>query len=133
MIIDKLKRLGVIFIVFLSIPRYIFFFKRNPMKTIISDIEKTKKIERRQKYPIIKVVKAVRLFVIVFQFSKNCFLRSYVTFKVLSDLGISTNFKVGVNSDNKFKSHSWLEIDNKLLEEQVKKIEMMSVIYSLEK
>ena len=96
-------------------------------------MSRQKKNEKNQKFATIKIVKLVRFFVIILQFSKNCFLRSYVTFKVLNHLGIRTNFKVGVNADNKFKSHSWLEIDNKLLEEQVQKIQMMSVIYSLEK
>ena len=131
--VEKLNRSIQIFIACLSIPRYIYFFKNNPMKNIINDIEQTKKNEKNQKFATIKIVKLVRFFVIILQFSKNCFLRSYVTFKVLNDLGIRTNFKVGVNADNKFKSHSWLEIDNKLLEEQVQKIQMMSVIYSLEK
>ena len=109
------------------------FFKTNQMQNIITDVEKTEIIYRKQDFPIIKTVKLIRFLVIIFQFSKNCFLRTYVAFKVLSYLGIDSNFKIGINADDKFKSHSWLEIGGKLLEEEVTKIQMMSIIYSLKK
>lgn len=131
--IDKPKRFYIIFIALLSVPKHIFFFKTNTLKNIFFDVENTEMIDRNQKFSILKIVRLVRFLIFILQFSKNCFLRSYVTFKVLRCLGINANFKVGVSKDDEFKSHSWLEIDNFLLEENLANIQSMSVIYSLKK
>ena len=71
--------------------------------------------------------------VLCFQFSKNCFLRAYVSYKVLADLGIKSDFYVGVNADKKFKSHAWIQIGEKLVLESPQKINNLATIFTNKK
>jgi len=71
--------------------------------------------------------------VLCFQFSKNCFLRAYVSYKVLSDLGIKNHFYVGVFADQNFKSHAWIENRGRALLEPPQKINNLAIIFTTNK
>ena len=111
-------------------PGYILKFNRSSVQNIFLELDtekvKTKKIE----FPIKKIVELVRMLVLCFQFSKNCFLRAYVSYMVLADLGIKSQLYVGVNADNGFKSHAWIQIGNKLVLELPEKINNLAIIFT---
>lgn len=49
--------------------------------------------------------------------SKNCFIRSFVSFLILKKLGYSSSLNIGIIDGKEFRSHAWLELsDMPLLE-----------------
>ena len=126
----KVKKLSLIFFALCKVPGYILKFNRISIQKIFLEIENEKVKTQKTKLPIKKIIELVRMLVLCFQFSKNCFLRAYVSFKVLADLGIKSNFYVGVNADKSFKSHAWIQIGEKLVLESPKKINNLAIIFT---
>ena len=126
----KSKKFILIFFALCKVPGYIFKFNGNSIQKIFLEVENEKVKSQKSKLPIKKIIELVRMLVLCFQFSKNCFLRAYVSYKVLADLGIKSNFYVGVNTDKSFKSHAWIQIGEKLVLESPQKINNLAVIFT---
>tara|TARA_Y100001935_G_C17136716_1_gene423399 strand:- start:366 stop:764 length:399 start_codon:yes stop_codon:yes gene_type:complete len=126
----KAKKLLLIFFALCKVPGYIVKFNRNSIQKIFFEVETEKVKTQKIELPIKKIIELVRMLVLCFQFSKNCFLRAYVSYKVLADLGIKSNFYVGVNADKSFKSHAWIQIGEKLVLESPNKINNLAIIFT---
>tara|TARA_Y100001980_G_C14176492_1_gene49332 strand:+ start:68 stop:466 length:399 start_codon:yes stop_codon:yes gene_type:complete len=129
----KAKKLLLIFFALCKVPGYIVKFNRNSIQKIFFEVETEKVKTQKIELPIKKIIELVRMLVLCFQFSKNCFLRAYVSYKVLADLGIKSNFYVGVNADKSFKSHAWIQIGEKLVLESTQKINNLAIIFTNKK
>lgn len=77
-----------------------------------------------------KITLLLRKIILVISFSRNCFLRSFITYKVLKRFGFNPTFYIGLNIENSFDSHSWIQLDNILLCENSAEIERMKIIYN---
>ena len=129
----KAKKLILIFFALCKVPAYISKFNRNSVQKIFFEIENEKVKTNDINFPIEKIIKLVRTLVLCFQFSKNCFLRAYVSYKVLSDLGIKNHFYVGVFANQNFKSHAWIENRGRALLEPPQKINNIAIIFTTNK
>ena len=129
----KAKKFILISVALCKVPGYIFKFNRNSVQKIFSEIETEKVKIKNINLPIKKIVKLIRMLVFFFQLSKNCFLRAYVSYKVLADLGINSHFYVGVSADKSFKSHAWIQIGEKLVLESPQEIRKLTTIFTNKK
>tara|TARA_B100001287_G_scaffold126604_1_gene106713 strand:+ start:215 stop:613 length:399 start_codon:yes stop_codon:yes gene_type:complete len=126
----KAKKFSLIFFALCKVPGYILKFNKNSIQKIFLEIETENIKTQKTSLPINKIIELVRMLVLCFQFSKNCFLRAYVSYKVLADLGIKSHLYVGVNADKSFKSHAWIQIGKKLVLESPQKINNLAIIYT---
>jgi len=129
----KAKKLILIFFALSKVPGYILKFNRISVQKIFLEVENQKIEPQKINLPINKIIELVRMLVLCFQFSKNCFLRAYVSYKVLTDLGINCDFYVGVNADKKFESHAWIQIGEKLVLESPEKVNKLATIFTNKK
>ena len=116
--------------VFMFVPKLIIFFNLSSTKKILEDMKKSTKHHDRIKVSPEKIVIHLRKIIFMVTFSKNCFLRSYVSYKVLERFGFHPQFFIGLNVKSEFKSHAWLQINNTPLCENLSDIEKMNILYN---
>ena len=60
-----------------------------------------------------RATKLMRLILRYIFFSNNCFHRSFISAAVLKIIGVNVKLIIGVSLVNSFKSHAWIEVDER--------------------
>lgn len=89
------------------------FFKLNSFNRIISKFSDLKPITNNGDMNHVRATKLMRLILRYIFFSNNCFHRSFISAAVLKIIGVNVKLIIGVSLVNSFKSHAWIEVDER--------------------
>ena len=89
------------------------FFKLNSFNRIISKFSDLKPIINNVDMNHVRATKLMRLILRYIFFSNNCFHRSFISAAVLKIIGVNVKLIIGVSLENSFKSHAWIEVDER--------------------
>ena len=87
-------------------------FKIYPFKKIAIKLSKEKTSKSMKKINILKIVRLNRRIIECLLLSKNCFIRSFVSFLILKKLGYSSSLNIGIIDGKEFRSHAWVELND---------------------
>ena len=92
-------------------------FKMYSFKKIATKLSEQKTSKSMKKINILKIIRLNRRVIEYLVLSKNCFIRSFVSFLILKKLGYSSSLNIGIIDGKEFRSHAWLELSDMPLQE----------------
>ncbi len=105
-----------IFLIYLwTIHLTIYFslqFKIYSFKKIAIKLSEQKTSKSIKKINILKIIRLNRKIIEHLLLSKNCFIRSFVSFLILKKLGYSSSLNIGIIDGKEFRSHAWVEFND---------------------